>query len=221
MAEAVCKFRLDLQIVLVKIKKYVGERVGKAETFHFKVSPPKKGWVFSLFVCLFLNLLDSFEIKWNKIYFISSFSFSALTKRIVMECFIWVERATKSMFWLEHFLCYFQAIILSRVGSFLLSVTVSKIFCATVEQTTKWFCAISNFAWQRQRTRTAKVQVFTDRGIWDSVTSVTWTWGASGKWYTRDIQDWHDTSNLISDREQYIKSEASITILLLGIRISR
>lgn len=172
-------------------------------------------------MCLFLNLEDSFEIKRNKIYFISSFSFSALTKRIVMECFIWVERETKGMFWQEHFLCYFQAIILSKVGSFLLSVTVSKIVCATLEQTTKWFCAISNFAWQQQRARIAKVQVFTDRDIWGSVTYVTWPWGASGKWYTRETQDWHGISNLISDRKQYIKSEASITTLLLGIRISR
>lgn len=66
--------------------------MGKAEMFHFNISPKKR-------FGFFLNLEDCFEIKWNKIYFISSFSFSVLNKLIAVECFIWVERETKSMFW--------------------------------------------------------------------------------------------------------------------------
>lgn len=52
MAEAVCKFRLDLQAGLAKMKNYVRERVGKAEIFPFKVFPKKKvGFFLCLCVC--------------------------------------------------------------------------------------------------------------------------------------------------------------------------
>lgn len=64
MTEAVCKFRLDLQIVLAKMKKYVGERVGKAETFHFKVFPEKKRLGF-LFVCVFV--FKSSGLLWDQV----------------------------------------------------------------------------------------------------------------------------------------------------------
>lgn len=95
---------LEIQVGLAdcfsqnEYKKYVRGRAVKAEMFHQDF--PKKMLCF-----FFLNCEDCFEIKCNKIYFISLFSFSVLNKIIVIECFIWMERKTRSMFWQEHFLC--------------------------------------------------------------------------------------------------------------------